>query len=201
MRSPAFFPPLLASLLFVAACTSPHSNPEFIAPKGQEQLAGRVKSQLKELEQATGKRYRGQTVEIKQPVRAKYADWRGMPVAKIRGRYQGGLTSWKVMEGHATVYLAHAKGEIPEWLVRHESLHVILLSNGIPGHPRSYARHFDKPYWWMPEGSLRRGALHGDKEYDKAAASCAPMFAAPGELLSHCPICGVTADELRAMSR
>jgi hypothetical protein len=200
MRTPALPLSALFATLLLAACTNPYSTPEFIAPKGQEALVGRVQTQLRDLEESTGKRFRGETVEIKQPTRAKYADWRGMPVAKIRGRYQGGLTSWKVMEGHATVYLAHAKGKIPEWLVRHESLHVILLSNGIAGHPRSYSRYFDKPYWWMPEGSLRRGAFLGDKEYETAAASCAPAFG-NGEVLSHCPICGVTAAELRASSR
>lgn len=145
----------------------------------------RVRAQIRDLEEQTGKRFRGETVEIRKPVAAKYTDWRGMPVAKIRGRYQGGLTSWKVLESHATVHLAQAKGKIPEWLVRHESLHVILLSNGIPGHPRSYAKYFDKPYWWMPEGSLRRGAIIGEKNIDTAFNTFAS-----------CPICGVDLKDL-----
>ncbi len=192
MRLATLFSALVAATAF-CACTTPHSNPRFVAAAEQDQLAGRVKAQLRDLEGATGKRFRGQSVEIAPPTRAKYADWRGMPVAKIRGRYQGGLTSWKVMEGHATVYFAHNKGTIPEWLVRHETLHVILLSNGIPGHPRGYAQYFDKPYWWMPEGTLRRGAFHGDKEIDTAAAAM--------DEAACCPICGVTAEQLREMSR
>jgi len=187
----ALLPSALFATLLLAACSRPYSNPEFIAPNSQGALAGRIQGQMRELEQVTGKRFRGTTVEIKSPVSARYADWRGMPVAKIRGRYQGGLTSWKVLEGHATVYLAHAKGKIPDWLVRHESLHVILLSNGIPGHPRSYSRYFDQAYWWMPEGSLRRGALNGERSIDTSTAACA----------ASCPICGVTVEELREISR
>ena len=85
------------------------------------------------------------------PVKGIYRDWRKMPVGKIRGRRQGGLTSWKVLSGHTTVYFAQWNGVVPDWLVRHEALHTILLSNGITGHPEEYAIHFGKAYWWLPE--------------------------------------------------
>lgn len=181
-----FLPLSLPLALFAAACSSHFSNPTFLAPEGEGELVGRVRKQVRDLERDTGKRYRGTVIELTEPVPAKYADWRGMPVAKIRGRYQGGLTSWKVLDGHATVYFAHAEGEIPDWLIRHEALHVILLSNGIPGHPRAYSKYFEKPYWWMPEGSLRRGAFAGEKSIDTTEASC--------------PVCGVTAAELRKLA-
>ncbi len=166
---------LLLSLLcalFTPACTTPHSDATILAPEGQSRLVRRIRGEIHDLERRTGRRYRGRTIELRPPVRARYTDWRGMPVAKIRGRQQGGLTSWKVIDRHATVTFAHRKGAIPDWLVRHEALHVILLSNGIPGHPRSYAKYFGKDYWWMPESNLRRGAFSNRESTDTIYAAC-----------------------------
>ena len=149
----------LSCATLLGACSQTHSNPAFIAPEGQDKLVARIRGQIRELEQASGKYFRGKTIELRTPASAEYADWRGMPVAKIRGTYQGGLTAWKILERNAIVYLAHSEGNIPDWLIRHEALHVILLSNGIPGHPRKYSKLFDYPYWWMPEEEYRRKAF------------------------------------------
>ena len=160
------------AMVLVGACSSTVSNPKFVAPEGQHYLKERVRAQLRDLEELTGKRFRGQVIELAEPVASKYSDWRGMPVAEIRGREQGGLTSWKVLEKEAKIYFAHRNGKIPEWLIRHETLHTILLSNGIPGHPSRYIRHFARAYWWLPETKMRRSAHLALRE-----ASC-------------CPICG-----------
>jgi len=148
--------PGLSIAIFLAACSQPHSNPAFVAPEGQGELVARIRGELRDLEAATGKHFRGRTIEVRAPTSAAYADWRGMPVAKIRGTYQGGLTAWKILERNATVYFAHNEGTIPDWLIRHEALHIILLSNGIPGHPRKYSKYFTHPYWWMPEDEYQR---------------------------------------------
>ena len=149
----------LSTLTLLSACKQTFSNPTFIAPEGQEELVARIRGQIRELEQISGKHFRGKTIELRAPASAEYEDWRGMPVAKIRGTYQGGLTAWKILERNAIVYLAHVEGKIPDWLIRHEALHVILLSNGIPGHPRKYSRLFEHAYWWMPEEDYRRKAF------------------------------------------
>jgi hypothetical protein len=179
-------PSSLLLALLLSACTTPHSDPTFVAPDGQSRLVRRIRGEIHDLERSTGRRFRGDTIEIFQPEKARYSDWRGMPVAKIRGRYQGGLTSWKILDRYATVYLAHANGAIPDWLIRHEALHVILLSNGIPGHPRKYSKYFERAYWWMPEGDLRRGAFSGEKTIDTSVASC--------------PICGEGLHGLRQLT-
>ena len=146
------------TLLIVFAligCHYPYSEPAFIAPKGKEKpnqwLVSQIKGQIRDLETKTGKRFKGDSIKVHDPISAQYEDWRGMPVAKIRNKFQGGLTSWKASENEAAVYFAHADGSIPEWLIRHESLHVILLSNGILGHPKKYTKYFKKPYWWTQE--------------------------------------------------
>ena len=159
----------IATLL--GSCSPHYSDPSFIAPEGQEKLVARIRGELRDLERVSGKHFRGKTIELRAPASAEYADWRGMPVAKIRGTYQGGLTAWKILERNAIVYLAHSQGNIPDWLIRHEALHVILLSNSIPGHPRKYSRLFDHPYWWMPEEEYKRRAFKGPlyKRLTKAA--------------------------------
>ncbi|MEM0897421.1 MAG: hypothetical protein AAGJ79_11110 [Verrucomicrobiota bacterium] len=121
------------------------------ADPGNADIEQRLVVHLRELHNLTGLEYKGRTIHIAAPVAGFTKDWRDMPIAKIRGHSQGGLTAWKVLEGHTTVYLAHWKGHIPDWLVRHEALHVILLSHGITGHPQEYSQYFEKPYWWLPE--------------------------------------------------
>ena len=134
------------------------SNPVITADPSAAVLKRRFTDQMQDLELATGKRYRGRTIHINAPVPAIYRDWRQMPVAKIRGRRQGGLTSWRASNGHTTVSLAAWRGNTPEWLIRHEALHTILLSHGITGHPSRYASLFGKSYWWMPESHYRQKA-------------------------------------------
>ncbi|MEM9481666.1 MAG: hypothetical protein AAGA58_18605 [Verrucomicrobiota bacterium] len=125
--------------------------PTITAEPGNEQIKERLIVHLRELHNLTGLDYRGRSIHIVKPIAGFTKDWRDMPVATIRGRKQGGLTSWKVLEGHSTVYLSHWNGHTPDWLVRHEALHVILLSHGITGHPQEYSQYFARPYWWLPE--------------------------------------------------
>jgi len=115
-----------------------------------------------------------------------------MPVAKIRGREQGGLTSWKVLGSSTTVYFAHWKGVVPDWLIRHEALHTILLSNGITGHPVDYASLFGRPYWWLPEEFFL------ERHHEKTKFAVAPVVAEEGEVLSaSCPYCQPMSGSLR----
>jgi len=157
-------------------CHHPYSEPAFIAPKGNEKpnqwLTLQIKAQIRDLETKTGKRFKGNSIRVHDPISAKYEDWRGMPVAKIRNKFQGGLTSWKASDNEAAVYFAHADGKIPEWLIRHEALHVILLSNDILGHPKKYTRYFNKPYWWMQETAEPPKNLIGEKLNVPTYASC-----------------------------
>ena len=110
-----------------------------------------------------------------------------MPVARIRGREQGGLTSWNVLGGSTSVYLAHWKGVVPDWLIRHEALHVILLSHGITGHPAEYAPLFGHPYWWLPEEFFLKR--------NKAKMASTPN--ANGELEAACSLCMWPSGSLR----
>lgn len=157
-------------------CHYPYSEPAFIAPKGNKKpnqwLTLQIKAQIRDLETKTGKRFKGNSIRVHDPITAKYEDWRGMPVAKIRNKFQGGLTSWKESDNEAAVYFAHADGKIPEWLIRHESLHVILLSNGILGHPKKYTKYFKKPYWWTQETAEPPVNLIGQKWDVTTYASC-----------------------------
>ncbi|MFP6872393.1 MAG: hypothetical protein VCA55_02695 [Verrucomicrobiales bacterium] len=170
---------VLSITLFLGACSQPYSSPAFVAPEGQDKLVARIRGELRDLETATGKHFRGRTIEVRAPTSAAYADWRGMPVAKIRGTYQGGLTAWKILERNAIVYLAHAKGTIPDWLIRHEALHIILLSNGIPGHPRKYSKYFTHSYWWMPEEEYQRKVFSQAIFHPAAKAACPVCRALP----------------------
>ncbi len=104
--------------LFACSCVLVNSNPVITAEPDSAILKKRFLRQLEDLELATGKRYRGKTIHINSPVPAIYRDWRMMPVAKIRGRRQGGLTSWRANPGHTSVYLASWRGETPSWLIR-----------------------------------------------------------------------------------
>ena len=166
--------------LFIAfaltGCHHPFSEPAFIAPKGTEKpnqwLVSQIKGQIRDLETKTGKRFKGDVIKVHDPISAKYEDWRGMPVAKIRNKFQGGLTSWKGSDNEAAVYFAQADGSIPEWLIRHESLHIILLSNGILGHPKKYTKHFKKPYWWTQETAEPPKNLTNRKLDESTHASC-----------------------------
>ncbi|HIG84713.1 MAG TPA: hypothetical protein EYG40_06105 [Verrucomicrobia bacterium] len=166
--------------LFIAfilsGCHHPYSEPTFTAPKGKENpnqwLVSQIKGQIRDLETKTGKRFKGDTIKVHDPISAKYEDWRGMPVAKIRNKFQGGLTSWKEADNVAAVYFAHADGSIPEWLIRHESLHVILLSNGILGHPKKYIKHFKKSYWWTQETADQPKHLTNRKLNELTHTSC-----------------------------
>lgn len=160
----------------LTGCHRPYSEPAFIAPKEKEKpnqwLVSQIKGQIRDLEKKTGKRFKGDAIKVHDPVSAKYEDWRGMPVAKIRNKFQGGLTSWKGSDNVAAVYFAHADGSIPEWLIRHESLHVILLSNGILGHPKKYTKHFKKSYWWTQETAEPPNSLTNIKPNGLTYASC-----------------------------
>ncbi len=166
--------------IFLAACSQPYSDPAFVAPEGQDKLVARIRGELRDLETVTGKHFRGRTIEVRAPTSAAYADWRGMPVAKIRGTYQGGQTPWKILERNATIYLAHAKGTIPDWLIRHEALHIILLSNGIPGHPHKYSKYFTHPYWWMPEEDYQRKVFSRAIFNPALEAACPVCRSLPG---------------------
>ena len=148
--------PLLCSGLFVmvvmsCASISGTSRPTVTADSGNAQIKDRLIFHLRDLEIATKMRYRGKSIHLVTPTPAFSRDWREMPVAKIRGKSQGGLTSWRVIDRQSTVYFAQWKGHIPDWLIRHEALHVILLSHGITGHPEEFAQYFARPYWWLPE--------------------------------------------------
>ena len=79
-------PSSLLLALLLSACTTPHSDPTFVAPEGQSRLVRRIRGEIHDLERRTGRRFRGETIEVHQPATAHYSDWRGMPVAKIRGR-------------------------------------------------------------------------------------------------------------------
>jgi hypothetical protein len=154
------------------SCASRPGQPTITAAPGNAYIKERFDHHLKELEELTKKRYRGNSIHIAPPVNATYEDWRKMPVGQIRGRNQGGLTAWKLLSGHSTVYFAQWKGKVPDWLIRHEALHTILLSNGILGHPEDYAPFFGKSYWWLPEDYF----IKKRNEIVEAAhaASCCP---------------------------
>ena len=133
----------------LASCSKPLTDPVvFSASEKDNTLIEKITNEIKDLEKKTGKRFQGNSIKVHKPIKASYSDWRGMPVAKIRGNFQGGLTSWKMIDQQAAIYLAHADGYIPEWLIRHECLHVILLSNNITGHPNKYTKHFELPHQW-----------------------------------------------------
>lgn len=153
-------------------CAARTGQPVITAEPGNTYIRERFTSHLKDLEQASRKKFRGNAIHIAAPVRASYEDWRKMPVGRIRGRQQGGLTSWKLLSGQATVYFAQWKGKVPDWLIRHEALHAILLSNGVLGHPEEYAYLFAKTYWWLPEDYF----IGQSREIIEAAdeASCGP---------------------------
>jgi len=167
-------------------------------------LKQRFVEQMRDLELATGKRYRGKSIHINSPVPAIYQDWRKMPVAKIRGRRQGGLTSWRAAPGHTTVSLAAWRGQTPDWLIRHEALHTVLLSHSITGHPSRYASLFAKSYWWMPESYYREKAQNEGRE------DILPLLRSvfqqprragqqgPEVLAACCPICGIDLATLAA---
>ena len=189
--------------LFAPSCVF-NSNPVITAEPDSALLKKRFTEQLRDLEFATGKRYRGRTIHINSPVPAIYRDWRKMPVAKIRGRRQGGLTSWRAASGHTTVYLASWRGHIPTWLIRHEALHTVLLSHSITGHPSRYASLFGKSYWWMPESYYREKAKANGKAHKKGHPMVRSVFDpkrrnipnSDGEVLAACPICGIDVREL-----
>ena len=184
---------LFALALGVVGSSCIYSNPVITAAPDSALLKQRFAAQLRDLEAATGKRYRGKTVHINSPVPAIYRDWRKMPVAKIRGRRQGGLTSWRSAPGHTSVYFASWRGHTPEWLVRHEALHTVLLSHSITGHPSRYASLFGKSYWWMPESYYRQKARAKGKTRPLVRSIFKkPKPDSPDEVLAACcPICGV----------
>jgi len=142
---------LALALLGMASCANNPGLPTITADPGNAYVKDRFTHHLKELESMTKKNFRGESIHIAAPVTATYEDWRKMPVGQIRGRKQGGLTAWKLLSRHATVYFAQWQGKVPDWLIRHEALHTILLSNGILGHPEEYTPLFGKSYWWLPE--------------------------------------------------
>ncbi len=164
-------------MLLPVGCASRTAAPLITAAPGNSYIKERFTSHLKDLEGATHKKFKGNTIHIAPPVAATYEDWRKMPVGQIRGRNQGGLTAWKILSGQATVYFAQWKGKVPDWLIRHEALHAILLSNGVPGHPEEYAQLFGKSYWWLPEDYF----IKHRREIVEAAgsASCCPYCVAP----------------------
>jgi len=208
---------VLALALFGSSCVF-HSTPVITSDSGAVQLKTRFTNQLRDLEYATGKRYKGKSIHIKDPVPAIYRDWRKMPVAKIRGRRQGGLTSWRAVPGHTTVYLASWRGNTPEWLIRHEALHTVLLSHNITGHPSRYANLFAKSYWWMPESYYRdkaRAKSEADKKpTPKTKGKSRPLMRSVfnraqregiatdlGEVhAACCPICGIDIETLAKQS-
>jgi len=192
--------------LFACSCVLVNSNPVVTAEPDSAILKKRFLRQLEDLELATGKRYRGKTIHINSPVPAIYRDWRMMPVAKIRGRRQGGLTSWRAAPGHTSVYLASWRGETPSWLIRHEALHTVLLSNRITGHPSRYASLFGKSYWWMPESYFREKSKGAAGESSRPLALLRSAFRAPAgnadaEIVAACcPMCGVEIDLLDSVT-
>ncbi len=153
-------------------CASRPSQLVVTAAPGNTYIKERFSHHLTDLQALTKKNYRGSSIHIAPPVNAAYEDWRKMPVGQIRGRNQGGLTAWKLLSGHATVYFAQWKGKVPDWLIRHEALHTILLSNGILGHPEEYAPLFGKSYWWLPEDYFIK--KHHEVLEAANAASCCP---------------------------
>ena len=194
----------LASGLVLSSCVFT-SRPTITAAPESAELRNRFITQMHDLELATGKRYKGRAVHINAPVPAIYRDWRKMPVAKIRGRRQGGLTSWRAATGQTTVSLAAWRGYTPEWLIRHEALHTVLLSHGITGHPSRYASLFGKSYWWMPEAYYRNKAKSERESEQKK--SDRPLLRAvfnrkgehhSDEVLAACPLCGISVEDLAA---
>lgn len=192
------------ALGLVASSCVIHSNPVITSDPSSALLKKRFTDQMRDLELATGKRYRGKSIHINPPVPAIYRDWRKMPVAKIRGRRQGGLTSWRAASGHTTVYLAEWRGETPGWLIRHEALHAVLLSHSITGHPSRYASLFSKSYWWMPESYYREKAHNQGGGGDNSRPLLRSVFnrskrtGQDEELAACCPLCGVDLDLLAA---
>ncbi|MGI9244078.1 MAG: hypothetical protein ACR2RV_24995 [Verrucomicrobiales bacterium] len=188
--------------LFASSCVLLNSRPVITSETDSVVLKKRFIAQLEDLELATGKRYKGKTIHINSPVPAIYRDWRMMPVARIRGRRQGGLTSWRSNPGHTSVYLASWRGDTPAWLIRHEALHTVLLSHSITGHPSRYAKLFGKSYWWMPESYFK------EKGSSPTEAASRPLLrgvfarskgAATGEVLEGCcPMCGVDLNLLES---
>jgi hypothetical protein len=182
-----------------------NSNPVITSEPDSAILKKRFTDQIRDLELATGKRYKGKSIHINSPVPAIYRDWRMMPVAKIRGRRQGGLTSWRANQGHTSVYLAAWRGDTPSWLIRHEALHTVLLSHNITGHPSRYANLFGKSYWWMPESYYREKANRDAK--DDGRPLLRSVFKRsrpddPGEevLAACCPVCGVDLELLASFT-
>lgn len=162
--------------LGLTSCSKPLTDPVIFSSNNKDNsLINKIETQLHDLEKKTGKRFKGNSIKIHEPVEATYSDWRGMPVAKIRGNLQGGLTSWKLIDQQAAIYLAQTKGHIPNWLIRHECLHVILLSNDITGHPKKYAKFFELPHHWIEDTEWSK-----DKKFS---------FRPREEVLASCPIC------------
>ena len=159
--------------IYLASCSKPLSDPAFYSSNNDQKLISRVKSEIQDLEKQTGKRFTGNSIKIHKPIKAKYSDWRGMPVGRIRGNFQGGLTSWKLLDQRASIYLAHNNKKIPDWLIRHECLHAILLSNNIIGHPKKYVKHFSKAYYWTEETEWvpNKIVTSGDREVLNASCS------------------------------
>jgi hypothetical protein len=178
------------------------SNPVITSESDSVALKKRFTDQMRDLELTTGKRYKGKSIHINSPVPAIYRDWRLMPVAKIRGRRQGGLTSWRSSAGHTSVSLASWRGTTPEWLIRHEALHAVLLSHGITGHPSRYASLFTKSYWWMPEAYYREKAKNQKTKKATSRPMVRTVFRRPkggqeAEITAACcPICGVDLESL-----
>ena len=189
----------LALALVGASCTL-HSNPVITAAPDSAALKKRFTDQMRDLEFATGKRYRGKSIHINSPVPAIYRDWRQMPVAKIRGRRQGGLTSWRANPGHTTVYLASWRGQIPQWLIRHEALHAVLLSHNITGHPSRYASLFSKSYWWMPESYYREKGGSQSRRQVRSVFRRSNRAGEQETLAACCPMCGVDIETLASIS-
>ena len=137
--------------IYLASCSKPLSDPAFYSSNNDQKLISRVKSEIQDLEKQTGKRFTGNSIKIHKPIKAKYSDWRGMPVGKIRGNFQGGLTSWKLLDQRASIYLAH----------------------NIIGYPKKYVKHFSKAYYWTEETEWvpNKIVTSGDREVLNASCS------------------------------
>lgn len=136
-----------ASLLLLSSCVSSpdRSATPYVIEDKAGGYAGKVPKMLAEAEALTGKKFKGRKITILRPETNVKSVSELIAKLKLANESEGTIawTAYHAPSGTAFVQPIIAKP--PRWAMVHEFGHVVLMSNGIDGHPSKYSNAFK--YW------------------------------------------------------
>ena len=137
-----------ASLLLLSSCGTlrDQSATPYLIDDQAGGYRSKVSGLIAEAERLTGKKWKGRKIVIFKPENLDVKSVSELVARLKMNREEEGTIAWAAYDDKSgTAFIQPMIAKPPRWAMVHEFGHVVLLSNGIDGHPSKYSNKFK--YW------------------------------------------------------